>query len=34
VVGPDAKAAVPDLVDVATHDQDLLVRIYAAVSLG
>jgi HEAT repeat protein len=34
VIGPDAKAAVPDLVDVATHDPDRLVRIYAAVSLG
>jgi HEAT repeat protein len=34
VIGEDAKDAVPDLVDIALHDQDVLVRIYAAASLG
>ncbi len=34
MIGEDAKAAVPDLVDTALHDQDQLVRIYAVASLG
>ena len=34
VIGQDAKDAVPDLVRVAQHDPDHLVRIYAASSIG
>ena len=34
VIGEDAKDAVPDLLGIVLHDQDQLVRIYAASSLG
>jgi HEAT repeat protein len=34
MIGPDAKVAVPDLIDTVIHDQDQLVRIYAATALG
>jgi HEAT repeat protein len=33
-IGQDAKAAVPDLLETARHDQDPLVRVYATASIG